>query len=65
MSLQIISEPRGPLISAAFASVEHLKKSSEYAFIVTNTKICRAPSMKLGPNRWLMERGLLGEAPDG
>ena len=28
MSLQMMSCPRGPLISAAFASVEHLKKSS-------------------------------------
>ena len=35
MSLQRISCPRGPLISAAFASVEHLRKSSEYGLKVT------------------------------
>ena len=32
---------------------------------MTNTKICKAPSMKEGPRRWLIEKGLLGEAPDG
>ena len=49
-------------MSAAVASVLQRSSNSENGFIVTNTKICSAPSMKLGPRRWLMLSGRLGRA---
>ena len=54
-------------MSAAVARVLHRSSSSEYGFMVTKVKICRAPSMKLGPigSKWLMLRGREGVAPAG
>ena len=57
-SVTSTSRPHWPLIHPDLLQLRS-------GFMVTKVKICRAPSMKEGPNRWLMLRGRLGVAPAG
>ena len=52
------------MISAAFASVEHLKKSSEYGLKVTNTgAVDEARPQQVVDREWLAGRGARRVAP--